>query len=60
MPLYDVISQLVYAGARHWVSDVWVAGRAKLRDYTLKDMDIERISANATRWQKTISQVPRQ
>lgn len=60
LPLYDVISQLVYAGARHWVSDVWIAGRAKLRDYALKDMDIERISANAKRWQKTISQVPRQ
>lgn len=59
MPLYDVISQLVYAGARHWVSDVWIAGRAKLRDYALQDMDIERISANAKRWQKTISQVPR-
>ncbi len=59
MPLYDVISQLVYAGARHWVSDVWIAGRAKLRDYALKDMDIDRISANAKRWQKSITQVPR-
>jgi 5-methylthioadenosine/S-adenosylhomocysteine deaminase len=59
MPLYDVISQLVYAGARHWVSDVWIAGRVKLRDYALKDMDIDRISANAKRWQKSITQVPR-
>ena len=60
MPMYDVISQLVYAGARHWVTDVWIAGRAKLLAGQLQDMDIERISANARRWQQVIARVPRQ
>lgn len=60
MPMYDVISQLVYAGARHWVSEVWIAGRVKLLERGLQDMDIERISANARRWQHTIARVPRQ
>src|SRR3546814_5205891 len=28
-PLYDVVSQLVYATGRHQVSDVWIAGKPK-------------------------------
>ena len=31
-PMYNVISQLVYAAGRHQVSDVWIAGARKLRD----------------------------
>ena len=38
-PLHHVISQLVYATGRHQVSDVWIAGRAKLRERVLVDMD---------------------
>ena len=29
-PMYNVISQLVYATGRHQVSDVWIAGVRKL------------------------------
>ncbi len=59
LPLYDAVSQLVYAGARHWVRDVWIAGRAKLRDHRLVDVDTDRLAANARRWQHIIRQVPR-
>lgn len=58
-PMYDVISQLVYAGARHWVSDVWIAGQCKLSERMLQGMDVERIGANARRWQQVIAGVPR-
>ena len=59
LPLYDAVSQLVYAGARHWVRDVWIAGSAKLRDRRLVDIDTDRLAANARHWQQTIRQVPR-
>ncbi|MFM6989120.1 MAG: TRZ/ATZ family hydrolase [Arenimonas sp.] len=59
LPLYDAVSQLVYAGARHWVRDVWIAGNAKLRDRRLVDIDTGRLAANARRWQQTIREVPR-
>lgn len=59
VPLYDVISQLAYAGARHWVGDVWIAGRAKLLGGALQGFDDERIMANARRWRGIIAGVPR-
>ena len=30
-PLHHVVSQLIYATGRQQVSDVWIAGKAKLR-----------------------------
>jgi 5-methylthioadenosine/S-adenosylhomocysteine deaminase len=58
-PLYDVVSQLVYAGARHWVSDVWIAGRAKMLKRELQDIDLDRLLAGTRRWQQTIREIPR-
>jgi 5-methylthioadenosine/S-adenosylhomocysteine deaminase len=58
-PLYDVVSQLVYAGARHWVSDVWIAGRAKMLKRQLQDIDLERLLAGTRRWQQIIREIPR-
>lgn len=58
-PVYDVVSQLVYAGARHWVSDVWIAGRAKMLKCELQDIDVERLLAGTRRWQQTIREIPR-
>ncbi|WP_330970670.1 amidohydrolase family protein, partial [Lysobacter sp. A3-1-A15] len=46
-PLHHVISQLVYATGRHQVSDVWIAGQAKLRERELVDMDAAAVIANA-------------
>jgi 5-methylthioadenosine/S-adenosylhomocysteine deaminase len=56
-PLYHVLSQLVYATGRHQVTDVWVAGKAKLRDRILVDMDIDALTANARQWRVRISGV---
>jgi len=54
-PLHHVLSQLVYATARQQVSDVWIAGRAKLRDRALVDMDEAAILANARQWRERIA-----
>ena len=56
-PLFNVLSQLAYATGRHQVSDVWIAGRAKLRDRVLVDMDLDALAANARQWRARIAQV---
>ncbi len=54
-PLHHVVSQLVYATGRHQVSDVWIAGRHKLRERQLVDMDEAGIIANARQWRGRIA-----
>jgi 5-methylthioadenosine/S-adenosylhomocysteine deaminase len=49
-PMYDVISQIVYAAGRHQVSDVWIAGARKLRDRSLVDLDPADLREKARRW----------
>ncbi|WP_462116361.1 TRZ/ATZ family hydrolase [Lysobacter xanthus] len=56
-PLHHVISQIVYATGRHQVTDVWIAGRAKLRDRILVDMDLDAIRANARQWRSRIADI---
>jgi len=53
-PLYNVISQLVYASGRHQVTDVFVAGRGLLRNGMLQTLDEAAIAANATQWRDRI------
>ena len=53
-PLHHVVSQLVYASGRHQVTDVWIAGKAKLRERVLVDMDAAAIVANARQWRDRI------
>ena len=54
-PLHHVVSQLIYATGRHQVSDVWIAGRHKLRERLLVDMDEAGIVANARQWRERIA-----
>ena len=54
-PLHNVISQLVYATGRQQVSDVWIAGRARLAGGKLLDMDTDAIRAKARRWRERIA-----
>ena len=54
-PLHHVISQLVYATGRHQVSDVWINGRARLRERKLVDMDERALRANARQWRERIA-----
>lgn len=56
-PMFEVVSQLVYATGRHQVSDVWIAGKAKLCGRELVDMDVDGIIANARQWRERISRV---
>ncbi|MEI2454725.1 MULTISPECIES: TRZ/ATZ family hydrolase [Lysobacter] len=56
-PLHHVVSQLIYATGRHQVSDVWIAGRAKLRERVLVDIDVAGLLANARQWRERIAAI---
>lgn len=56
-PLHHVVSQLVYAAGRQQVSDVWIAGRRKLADGRLTDIDQEAVVARARQWRARIAEV---
>ena len=58
-PLHHVVSQLVYATGRQQVTDVWIAGKAKLRERALVDMDLAGVAANARQWRDRIRGLPR-
>jgi 5-methylthioadenosine/S-adenosylhomocysteine deaminase len=54
-PWYDVAAQLVYAGHRRQVSDVWIAGHRRLVRGELPGMDLAGIKAKAQRWRQRIA-----
>ncbi len=54
-PVYNVVSQLIYAAGRHQVSDVWIAGVRKLRNRELTGMDTTEILNKARRWRERIA-----
>ncbi len=54
LPLYDVAAQLVYAGNRQQVSDVWVAGKQLLKDRQLTTLEYARLLEQAGNWQQKI------
>lgn len=54
-PLHHVVSQLIYATGRQQVSDVWIAGRARLRQRVLVDIDIDGVLSNARQWRERIA-----
>ncbi|MCP5144677.1 MAG: TRZ/ATZ family hydrolase [Gammaproteobacteria bacterium] len=54
-PVYDPISQLVYAAGRDQVSQVWVAGRQVVVDGSVVTLDIARTLANARMWRQRIA-----
>ena len=56
-PLHHVISQLVYSAGRQQVSDVWVAGKARLRQRELVGMDLAELIANARQWRARIASI---
>jgi 5-methylthioadenosine/S-adenosylhomocysteine deaminase len=56
-PLHHVVSQLVYATGRHQVTDVWIAGKPKLRERRLVDMDEAGLLANARQWRQRIAAI---
>lgn len=56
-PCYDVISQLVYATGRDKVTDVWVDGKALLKDRHLTTLNQYKIIETAEVWADKIRQI---
>ncbi len=53
-PVYNVLSQLVYAAGREQVSEVYVAGRPLLRERRLTTIDETATLAHAAEWRTKI------
>ena len=53
-PVYDPVSQIVYAAGREQVSDVWVAGRRLVSNSRVNCMDVQGITLTAARWGQRI------
>jgi 5-methylthioadenosine/S-adenosylhomocysteine deaminase len=54
-PVYDPVAQLVYAGSRDQVEDVWVAGRRMVAEGRLARLDDALIMARAAAWRERIA-----
>jgi 5-methylthioadenosine/S-adenosylhomocysteine deaminase len=54
-PVYDPVSQLIYATGRDCVKHLWVAGKQLLDDRRLTRMDEEQLCATAKAWGQRIS-----
>lgn len=55
LPVYNPISQLVYATDRHQVSDVWIAGVRKVENGSLCAIDVDALRDKARIWQARIA-----
>lgn len=53
-PVYDPLSQLVYAAGRHQVREVWLDGRRRLRNGQLVDLDVDAIVVKVHAWRERI------
>lgn len=54
-PVYDPISSIVYSACREQITDVWVAGKARVRNRSLVDFDLDQILAKADAWGEKIN-----
>jgi 5-methylthioadenosine/S-adenosylhomocysteine deaminase len=54
-PVYDVAAQIVFAASREQVTDVWVAGRALVRDGQLTHTDLDDVLRRASLWRERVS-----
>lgn len=55
-PLYDPVSQIVYAAGRNQISDVWVAGRHLLKGRELVTINEEQVKQETSIWQERLQQ----
>ena len=55
LPLYDPVSQLVYASGREQVTDVWIAGQHLLKERRLTTLDGNDILERTRDWRARIS-----
>ena len=49
-PLYDPVTQIVYAASSRQVSHVWIDGLAQLRDFEFCQLDSDELIAKAAFW----------
>ncbi len=56
-PVYNAISQLVYATGRQQVSDVWIAGVRKVENGALCAIDVDILREKACNWRARIAAV---
>jgi len=54
IPMYEPISQVVYAASREKVSDVWVAGEHLLKSRALTRIDIHDLMAKIPAWRAKV------
>ncbi len=54
-PLYNPVSQLVYAAGREQVTDVWVAGQHVLKNRELTQLEVRNLLRRANDWQERIA-----
>ncbi len=54
MPVYNPLSQLVYACDRSQVTDVWIAGKQVLEQRRLTTIEENQLRHNANSWQDKI------
>ena len=53
-PVYNALSQIIYAAARHQITDVWVAGNQLLKNRALTTMDEKAVLQKARTWAEKI------
>jgi 5-methylthioadenosine/S-adenosylhomocysteine deaminase len=54
-PVYNAISQIVYAASRNQISDVWVAGEQLVKNKQLTRVDITALKEKVALWQQRLS-----
>lgn len=55
LPLFSVLSHLVYVSSREHVENVWVSGKRLMRNRALLTLDEESIKARAVKWQSIMA-----
>jgi 5-methylthioadenosine/S-adenosylhomocysteine deaminase len=55
LPLYDPISDIVYAAGRQQVTDLWVAGRRLLQNRELTTLNTKAIRSKASTWRERLT-----
>ncbi len=55
LPIYDPVSQIVYATTRNQVTDVWVAGKQLLSNRVLTTIDEPSLIKKANKWQQIVA-----
>jgi 5-methylthioadenosine/S-adenosylhomocysteine deaminase len=53
-PIYDPVSQIVYAAGREHVTHVWIDGRLRVEDGALTQLDARELGLRAVHWAERI------